>query len=178
MPFDATVGGVNANSFLTVSEATVLLAGRLDTEPWYASAADDLLTLTARREAALCWATTLLVTQTTWYGTPTTTTQALPFPMTGLVDARGRPIESATMPLAVQQATAVYALALLRDTSERAAVGSDAGVKSKRFGATTIVFRDVAPVPVHARGIPREVRLLLRDYGTMAGSVMVPVVRA
>ena len=77
----------------------------------------------------------------------------------------------------IQQATAFYALALLRDDREAPDSSPDANVKRKKIGDTDIEFRDQALAPAAAQGIPSEVRTLLRPYGTMVGNMMVPVLR-
>src|ERR1044072_7389787 len=98
MTLIATPGDANANSYVTVAAATALLAEQLQTEAWYATAETDMLTLTAKREAALLWATGLLNTHVEWYGTPTTGTQALPCPQAGQVDPLGNAIASDVVP--------------------------------------------------------------------------------
>lgn len=174
--FDATPGGTNATSYVTVEDATGYLYARLQTEPW--TEADR-----ATQAAALQWATSLLDTQVQWYGTPTTTTQALAWPMTGQLDHLGRPIPSDVVPAIVQQATSVYALALLGDTTASASTptGETMAVKSRRIGDTQIVYQDVPQSATPARpvsqGIPAEVRALLRPYGQMSGGLTVALKR-
>ena len=179
MVFDATVGGVMSNAYVTVLAASQFLLGRLYTEPWFgmSGATDAALVDNVTRESALIWATWLLDTQVQWYGTPTTTTQALAWPMTGQVDKFKRPIPVDIVPADIQQATAFYALALLRDDSQAPASGEDATVKRKRIGDLEIEFRDDVQVKAASQGIPAEVRTLLRPYGMMVGSMMVPVLR-
>ena len=165
MPLDATVGGATANSYVTVAVASELLLGRLYTDAWYGT--ESVPVSIATREQALIWATSLLETQVRWDGTPTTTTQALAWPMTGQVDHLGRPMPETVVPVVIQQATALYALALLQDTSQDPASLAEAGIQSKKIGDTTITFRDSGmPVsPIHE--IPAEVRALLMPYATM-----------
>ena len=91
MDLIATPGSPLANSYVTVAAANGYLEGRLYTEPWFGIHAleETELVSVATRETALIWATSLLDTQVRWYGTPTTLTQALAWPMTGQLDHLG-----------------------------------------------------------------------------------------
>lgn len=175
MDLDATVGGPLANSYVTVVNATAFLTMRLYTEPW--TAADG-----PTQAEALMWATSLLDTQVRWYGTPTATTQALAWPMMGQRDHLGRPVSSTVVPPDIQYATALYALALLRDDTEAPGAVDIGGIKSRKVGDTTITYHDpqqqttTQARPV-SQGIPAEVRALLRPYGTMAGGLTVALLR-
>lgn len=174
---DATPGGLAANSYVTVPNATAFLSMRLYIDPW-------LLADSTAQAESLMWATSLLDTQVRWYGTPTTPTQALAWPMTGQRDHLRRPMPSDVVPAQVQQATALYALALLGDTTQQtsSSPGGDlSNVKSREIGDTRITYHDPQTTTTAARpvsqGIPAEVRALLRPYGQMAGGLTVALVR-
>jgi hypothetical protein len=185
MELDATVGGPAANSYVSVEEATDLLEGRLNTEPWFVwDPESDYFTLEQRRESALMWATQLIDEQVQWYGTPSTQTQALAWPMTGMVDKWGRPVPTSIVPEDLKRATAYYALALMRDTSESpngASSASEAGIKSKKIGDLTITYQDVSTqqktTTTSSTGMPVEVRRILQGYGGLAGGINVPLKR-
>src|SRR5262245_47006994 len=185
MDLDATVGSPTANSYVTVEEATDLLEGRLNTEPWFVwSPESDYFALEQRRESSLMWATQLIDEQAHWYGYPSTETQALAWPMTGQTDKWGRPVATDIIPEDIKRATAYYALALLRDTSEAppgTSSGSEAGIKSKKIGDLTITYQDVSTQAQQAAqsstGMPAEVRRILAGYGQLAGSLNIPVWR-
>lgn len=172
----ATVGASDANSYVTLSEANAFIAERPHTEPWF-----EPPDLVDQRPAALITATRLLDEQVSWYGRPATTTQALAWPQLGQVDAWGRVIVSTVVPVAVQRATAYYALALLREMDQDAAtVTADLPIKSKKMGDLTITYQDqgtARAVPAASLQLPTEVRSLLRGYGTMIGGFNVPLVR-
>jgi Putative DnaT-like ssDNA binding protein len=170
MALDATVGGVSSNSYVTMSVASAFLDGRLHIDAWVEASG-------AERESALIWATRLLDQQVRWYGMPTTMTQALAWPMTGMVDRYGRPISPTIVPTTIQEATAVYALALLDDTSSETDSGADTGIKMKKLGAMTIEFFEHRPPSSAATLMPLEVRQMVAMYGTVAGSINVPVLR-
>jgi len=180
MALIATAGAANANSYVTVAEATAFLHERLDTAAWYAGVSTSDLTLTEQREAALISATRLLDEQVQWYGRPATDTQALVWPQTGQVDDRGRTVDSTTIPTAVQRATAFYALALLQDVTETASTSTDTNVRRKRVGDTEIEYwqQTSTTSTTPATTMPAEVRQMLRPYGRISGGVNVPLVRA
>ena len=114
MPLIATAGASDANSYCTVGEANTLL--RLSMQPDLATAE-----LQTQLSDALIWATRLIEEQVTWYWPPLTTTQALSWPAAGAYDSTGRPLNPGAIPAFLKQATAEYALALLRGTARQQA---------------------------------------------------------
>jgi hypothetical protein len=178
MVLDATVGGPSANSYITLATANTYLAARLGTKLWFTNlpTMDD-------RPAALMWATALLETLVQWHGRPATTTQALAWPQIGQVDAWGHQVLSTVIPESIQRATAIYALALLQEQQDLATGTGTALVKSRKIGDMTITYQDVSSATPQGSqrspqvALPAEVRALLRPYATMAGSLMVPLVR-
>jgi DnaT-like ssDNA binding protein len=187
MALDAVPGAPTANSYVTVPAATAYLDERLHTEPWYAQLPGDQTTLVAKREAALITATRLLDQEMLWVGTPSTTTQALGWPRSGLLTPAGLPVDPLTVPAQVQRATAYYALALLRDTSEAATSTSttvaSGTIKRQTLGETTIEYfqpgtsatGQVTRSPQSA--MPSEIRQMLRGYGAALGGMLVPLAR-
>jgi hypothetical protein len=182
---DSTPGASTASSYVSVTEATDLLQERLHVEAWYTADPEEAVTLPHRREAALMQATRLIDEQVTWYGAPTTSTQSLAWPQTGQVDRFGRPVDAVTVPVAIQRATAYYALALLEADEAMAASantgGGDLVIKSKKIGDTQITYQDAGASSTRAvatpGAMPNEVKLLLKPYGIVPGFGMVPVLR-
>jgi hypothetical protein len=176
---DATPGSPLANAYVTVADATLYLMQRLDTDVWSEASAED-------QAAALIWATELLDTQVAWYGRPTFPDQALALPQVGLVDRWGRALDTTVVPLQVQQATACYAVTLLRAVAPEAiaAAGTaDLVIKSKKIGDTTITYQDVAGgvaarAPVSPFALTVEVRTLLQAYGVVPGGGYALLIRA
>jgi hypothetical protein len=183
MALDATPGGPLANAYCDVVTATAYLQERLHVEAWYRADPGGTLTLVHRREAALIQATRLLDAQVGWYGVPATVTQALAWPQTGQVDSAQRPVDPTLIPLAVERATAYYALALLEVEDATQGVQQDAGrvIKSEQIGDTTITYEDArttaTPTAPQTLRVPNEVWLLVRPYGRVPGSILVPVLR-
>jgi hypothetical protein len=103
MPFDATAGAADANSYASVAEADAYLAVRGDTATWTA------LTLGAK-EAKLQWAAIYLDTLT-FKGTRSTSTQALQWPRIGVWDRDGFEVDG--IPQALKNAQAEMAFQLI-----------------------------------------------------------------
>jgi hypothetical protein len=179
---DATVGGPLSNAYLTVADASTLLSGHLGAGVWYEPLSDsEVLTFTAQREAALMSATRLIDGSVRWYGIPTYPDQALAWPQTGQVDRYQRCIPSTTIPRDIQEATALYAVALLENASggTSSASSTEAAIKSKKVGDVTITYQDSgSTTPVRsAGGMPQEVRVLLHGYGMVPGMGSIPLLR-
>ena len=153
MDLVATPGAANANSYITRSEADTYHESRLHIATW--SAATDLV-----KDAALMMATTLLDTRVKWRGAPTTTTQALQWPRTGLVNRVGAAIPDNVIPQELKWATAELARLLIATdrTAENEVAAS--GLKALKAGPVNLQFReDIATSPT--RMIPDYVRALL-----------------
>jgi hypothetical protein len=180
MDLIATPGDPAANTYVTLLAAWAFLDERLNTEPW-TGPPDDLAAqalLPPRRRAALAMATRLLDEQMEWNGQRSTTTQALAWPRQGMVDAMGVALSSLTIPVVLQRATALYALALLRDTTE-AIPSAAVQVKRQRLGEMDIEYfqRSVVQAP-SAQRLPLEIRQLLRPFGlSLGGGVNVRLLR-
>ena len=106
LTLDATAGGASANAYCTVAEADSYHEGRLHIEDWTGAA-------TATKEAAIVWATTLLDTQMDWVGSQTTTTQALRWPRSGIIDTEGYSVDDDAIPQFLINATAEFARLLI-----------------------------------------------------------------
>lgn len=179
MSLDAIAGSPTANSYVTLANATGYLAGRLYTEPWFALPTSPTLEdVTWRNSSALIWATRLLDEQVAWFGMPTTITQALGWPRSGVVDRQGRTVASDTVPVTIQMATTFYALALLRDTSE-VPTATDSTVKVKVMDDVRIEYFDPSTARLQAprTALPKEIVQMLLPYGQTSGGVAVPLLR-
>jgi Putative DnaT-like ssDNA binding protein len=174
-PLDATPGGVTANSYCTVAEASDILYARLGEEAWFAEGWP-----TVRRAAALMWATQLLDSLMIWRGTPTTTTQALAWPQTGQVDSLGRAIDPQVVPPVIKTATAYYALALMQESMQGGGItpAPASPIRRRKIGALEIEYQQSTTVTRAASSVlPAEVQALLQPFGRGQGSFMVPLVR-
>ena len=88
---DETVGGASSNSYLTLAECDAYIHARPFHSSW------DLVTDDDERKASILWATRKL-SEYNWRGYIADTSQALPFPRTGLYDNDGRDYSSIAYP--------------------------------------------------------------------------------
>lgn len=167
LTLDATAGGANANSYLTLEDAADVLAQRLGREAWF--------TTTANRPVALIHATSLLDTLVTWRGAKASTTQALQWPRLNVIDLQtGLVMDSTVIPQWLTIATAELAWHLVQDnpTLEAASLGLD----SLRLGPLTLNFGSSAEQRVAL--FPPQVRLIIAPYLTSgAGFIAKKLVR-
>lgn len=108
---DATPKSPTANSYATLIQANTYHTDRLNNKEW--TDADD-----ATKETALIMATRL-INALSFKGSPTTTTQKLKWPRTGIYTDDGVAIDSDTIPQFLVDATAEYAWLLLITDSTR-----------------------------------------------------------
>lgn len=167
---DATSGGATANSYLTEAEFQDYLLTAYDvTEDPNALADGPMLALATRNLNALYSARKTLVrpgkgeapyyiVSPTWTGSPSTTTQALPWPRTGMYDRNGNAIAVDVIPTDLKNATAEFARQLRmgdRTLDNDVAVQ---GITSVKAGSVAVAFRDGL---IEAKVIPDAVANLL-----------------
>lgn len=166
----ATVGAVNANSYVTVEEANAYFTDRLYTDNWSNAGASE-------KTKALLWATRVLDAQVKWHGDKATETQALQWPRVSVIDRSYTVtrvyIPHDTIPIFLKHAQCEVALQLL--ASDRTLDDDATGIQSFSAGGLTLNFdaKDRQDV------LPRSAKDLIRDYGVFEGkSGAVPVLRA
>lgn len=163
---NATPADPNANSYATHAEADAYFESRLPiVPPWIASGEAVALVMATRvLNAGLRPQRTYVPpaaghdayyrVRRTWSGTPTTTTQKLAWPRTGMKDENGNVIDSAIIPNALKEAQAEFAGQLLKaDTT----LNNDVlvqGITSLRAGPVSLSFKDSG---VFAQVIPDAV---------------------
>lgn len=103
MALDATVGGADANSYVTVDEATDYHATRPGST-W-----DDV----EDQEAALIMATRLMDGLLVWTGSASTALQALGWPRQGMLTRNNFPIAINVLPRELKNATSELAMQLV-----------------------------------------------------------------
>jgi len=151
MGFDASVGGVASNSYVTLTAAGDYFLGRLSASEW--DDADE-----PERESALMMATARLDVET-FIGSPVTTTQRLQWPRFSVPDRNGWLYATDAIPRLVQEATFELALAVLKDPTlfegggdlsefEHLSLGSlDVTPRTSSSGTLpSVVLRLIAPV--------------------------------
>lgn len=158
MEFDATVGGAEATSFLTVEEADEIAAVHPFAAPWLAIAG---ATEESRKQALLIAATRAL-NNLCYNGTAATAEQALKFPMGGLLSRTGYALAGGIIPLDLKLATFEMALNLLKSAeapeSATAELIASLGLSRIKAGPIDLGFREGGSEVLF---VPASVRSLL-----------------
>src|SRR5687767_13653613 len=103
---DATAGGANANSYITVADATTYHDAHLYATGWSGASADNKI-------ISLIWATRLIDAAYEFVGEIASDTQALRWPRAAAFDRDGRLLANDEIPAAIEQATAELARHLI-----------------------------------------------------------------
>lgn len=170
MPLDATVGGANANSYLTVADANAYFEKQISTtgEIWlsFLDQAEVLMTATARLELE------------EYVGTRASTTQALKWPRYNVPvpDGLGSYYLPTEIPQRIKDATCEYALSLISLTNNGGAIP----MKSLRIGNSVEAVFDSTRAIIDEKAslglIPLNAAMLLRGFRLNSSGV--PMVRA
>lgn len=136
MALDATVAGASANSYPTRAEADAYFADRLYSTDWTGAT-------NGNKDASLMMATRYVDAAFDWTGSPTTTTQELAWPRTGMVDQNGNAIDSMTIPRLLKEVVYELAIALLRKDITVQDTVQARGITSIKAGPVSIQFREV-----------------------------------
>lgn len=147
MPLDATVGGVNANSYNLRTEFNTYLTERLWV-PAIVTAATD-----AQKDAALMQATLLIDAHFCFLGTPTFPGQALKFPRSGLLNQNGEALNPNTIPSAIKYATNEMARLLLVSDRTLESEAAAAGLTKLKAGPVELGFKDEISISVIPSGV-------------------------
>lgn len=151
MPLDATVGGANANSYLTVVEADAYFSTRYKVTAWGQVASSV-------KEALLIEATRLLDSLVDWKGELYNSSQALRWPRHWALDQDGRVIDSNVIPVGVKNLVCEVALYILTNSGYDA---SDNPLTSLRLSTITLKFNE----KVISGGFPKNVVDLISPWG-------------
>ncbi len=155
-----TIQGTTFDIYGTEAGADDYMKARWGSEAWAdADAADRRQTLVSA---------TRMIDRENWIGQKTVSSQPLEFPRTGLTDKDGNPVDSATVPLAVEEANYELAFALLNDATVQEADNTGSNVKRVKAGSAEVQFfraTDGAPFPTIANDLLKS----FRDGGALAG---------
>jgi hypothetical protein len=147
MGFDATVGGADANSYVTLEAVTGYMALRINASAW------NGLT-EAQQEAYAVTATLMLECSADWYGLPDSEEQSLHFPVT----------DETIIPDAVQRAVCEQIIYLMSVDSTTLPTAIQKGLSSVNAGPVSLVF-DRSMIP---NLFGRMVRRIIEAYGELA----------
>jgi hypothetical protein len=176
MALIATPGSPNANSYLTEAEAEAYWEIRPFSDTWNSSSQDkEGLLITATRlldmmlspmrrlvhpqpSSSSPFQSSYYIQRPTWTGSPSSATQALAWPRTGMFNRNGFPIASDAIPDDLKAAVSEFAGWLTkvdRFTENDVAVQ---GIASLRAGSVSISFREGIDV---IRLLPTSVMMFL-----------------
>jgi len=133
LEIDATVGGTDSNSYVTLVEAEAYFLTRLNVDNW--TGTDDV------KNRAISQAS-LRVDFEEFEGERYTTTQALKWPRTEMtIDNKTYPVDE--IPLGVK--TAVYELAIYMLSTDMTAADSNDAYDSVKLGPLEVDFNTIQP---------------------------------
>ena len=150
MTIDATPGGASSDAYCTVAEADAYHSNRLHNDEW--AAASD-----AVKEAAIKWATQLL-DQYDWDGTKASTTQALRWPRSYVMNRDDEELADDAIPAFLRDACAEFAWSLLKE--DRTADKDSGGLDALSVGSVSLDFGSYAARPK----LPPSVKDMIRYY--------------
>jgi len=149
MVLDATVGGATANSYVTNAEAVAYMGTHLYASAWLALPS-------AEQDTSLMMATRLIDTSVCFVGTSATTTQALRFPMVGLVTPTGAVVPSDVIPVAVKDATSELARLLATTDTTAPNEAAAQGLTNLKVASVELGFKD----DIETNSVPTTVRAM------------------
>jgi hypothetical protein len=149
-------GLANANSYASVAEADAYFA----THPFYADNWDDLGE--PEKEHLLIAASAQLDSLITWRGYIYSSTQALGWPRSAVVDDEGRLVHNASVPSRVKQA--VFELAFHLSRGDPYAVSSSAGIDRLKIDVIELEFSGSTKITA----VPAAALTALRGLGDYA----------
>lgn len=177
MAIDATIGGENSNSYITLAEADAYLnEQRLWSSAWGSATGGD-----GDREAALQWASSLIDTYYHFKGTLVDVEQALRWPRYGAFDTDDRLISQEVIPEQVKRATAELAFELLRRDRSAQPTILGQGITEAKVGSLMVKVDDGEILDL----VPASITALLAQVGSPSNafnaggkSYVVPVKRS
>lgn len=156
MAIDTTPGGTTADGYVSEADADAYHLNRVDNDVWDAA-------LTADKETAIKQATRLL-DLLQWKGSKTYDEGALRWPRDGVYDLDGIELDSTTIPVWLENATAEYAFVLLRDGDPTTVPGS-AGLERVKVDVIELEFDTERSNPTQkATGTPDSVLPMIQAY--------------
>jgi hypothetical protein len=132
MDFDATVGGPDSTSFVTVEEADAYFTAHPFGENWFEL--DE-----SQKESYLMMATRTLSAQC-WTGQASSPDQALAWPRTGMLGTNGYPIPSDIIPREIKYMTYELAFRTYSEGSTGSSSTGDQGLKRVKAGSVEVEY--------------------------------------
>jgi len=163
----ATPGSAIANSYETLAEAQAYFESRLPLAGWDDADSQDVLLAMATRVLDMLARphkklrrigdTNFYITSRQWTGAPTSSTQRLAWPRTGMFDGNGNAIPSDVIPQALKDAQSELAGQLGTTDTTLDNFVSVSGITSIKAGSVALTFKDM----IDAHVLPDAVLNLL-----------------
>lgn len=151
-----------ADAYVSVAEAATLLSFHPDEATWSA------LTQT-QQEDAIKAATEFLDMRWRWYGQVNTTTQALQWPRTKMLNSKGRWLAAGAIPTELKKATAYIAITAVKEVTLNELVRETGAVKQYFTDGLNILFDPKTTEAAQIMGKRLiELELMLKNMGTFA----------
>lgn len=168
----ATPGAANANSYLTLAEATAYYEGRLPSAAWATSASKEALLVMATRtiNGYFLGRRTAIVVEgnmpayrvgARWTGAPSDGVQALAWPRTGMLNGNGYAIGGTIIPQELKDATTELAIRLASGDSTADISSSVKGITSIKAGSVALSFGGQNSLTSTSKPLPDSVMLLI-----------------
>jgi len=154
LTLDATVGGVNSNSYVTEAEGDAYHESRLFSTDWSGST-------TLLKEAALVWASRILDYTFEWAGDKFTIEQAMRWPRFAVLDRDGQLFDSNEIPVELKDA--VSELARLLIVTDRTGESGTEGLSKLKVDVIELTFDKLDRIDT----IPDEVYQMISHLGSL-----------
>lgn len=168
MALIATVGASDANSYVTLDEASAYFEDRANSSDWDAYEQQEQILITSSR---------LLDWYVNWKGDPTDEdVQSMDWPRTGVTKKNGTSVASDIIPIDVK--IAVYELALSSLSADRLAEDPLAGIEQVKAGSLMIKADNGDIDSTASATIPEQIWKILSDLYSRGDVSIVRLVRA
>lgn len=168
----ATPGAANANSYLTLAEATAYYEGRLTSVAWDNAADQEALLVMATRTINgyfLGRRTAIMVEGNVpayrvgarWTGAPADGVQSLAWPRAGMYNGNGYAIAGTAIPRELKDATAELAIQTAGGNTTLDIASSVKGITSIKAGGVAIGFGGQNSQTVTSKPLPDAVLMLI-----------------
>jgi hypothetical protein len=155
---DATVGGPNANTYVTLAEAEAYVERMMATAAWTSATEQEKIVALGHAARRL--------DQEVFLGQRATTTQALQWPRAYVADPVWpyQALPSTTIPEAIQAAQVVLAVELLEAAATEAVATPEPAMSHITVGPITVEYEGAAAATAAVDDLPSEVYRLLRGF--------------
>lgn len=170
MALNATVGAIDANSYVTRAEADAYFTDRMHSSAWTALG-------TEVKDQLLITSSQMLDWYINWKGDKTSTTQAMRWPRTGAIRPDGTVIDDDVIPPEVKVASYEQALANIEE--DRTGDDPLAGIGELRAASLKIKAGAEKPNQTNAKPVPSHIYRIVKDlYNQGSNLSVVRLVRA